>query len=212
MPPKADQSYQCRHIKPNGNRCGSPSLRHEPFCYYHHTARRPGPRQPQVRTATDRKSSTFDLPSPADLNDRAGIQLAIALLLHKIAHNEIDPRRAGLLLYGLQIASSNLKSAPTKKTKGEDDDLVEELTHDDTHGALAPETEWEDSRAVGPMTALLRKMERLEQEEIQARERGELPTYPPHYTSDPAAYPPLHKLQATATSTTPKRTSPKLSS
>src|SRR5579875_695665 len=155
MPPKADQSYQCRHIKPNGNRCGSPSLRHEPFCYYHHTARRPGPRQPQVRTATDRKSSTFDLPSPADLNDRAGIQLAIALLLHKIAHNEIDPRRAGLLLYGLQIASATLHREPARKQRGSrfsfnssqpsSPEPVQEITDDLNLGTIAPEVEWDKS-------------------------------------------------------------------
>ncbi len=33
--------YQCRHIFTDGHRCGSPCLRHEDFCYYHHTTRRP---------------------------------------------------------------------------------------------------------------------------------------------------------------------------
>ena len=31
--------YRCRHIFIDGRRCGSPSLRREPFCYYHHTTR-----------------------------------------------------------------------------------------------------------------------------------------------------------------------------
>ncbi len=98
--------YQCRHIFTDGHRCGSPCLRQEDFCYYHHTTRRPvqDPRQRQTRTVL------FDLPMP---EDRAAIQLSIGEILRRIARNEIDPRRAGLLLYGLQIASTNLpRQAP----------------------------------------------------------------------------------------------------
>jgi hypothetical protein len=32
---------RCRHIHTAGNQCGSPALRNEIFCYYHHTTRRP---------------------------------------------------------------------------------------------------------------------------------------------------------------------------
>ncbi|MCU1224935.1 MAG: hypothetical protein JWQ42_3028 [Edaphobacter sp.] len=95
--------YQCRHIFTDGHRCGSVCLRREEFCYYHHTTRRPAanPRQRRGR------HSAFDLPLP-DSNDRSAIQLAIGEVLQRIASNDIDPRRAGLLLYGLQIASLNL--------------------------------------------------------------------------------------------------------
>ncbi len=148
---------QCRHIKPDGIRCGSPSLRNESFCYYHHTARRPGPRQPQVLTAADRKCSTFNLPSPADLNERPGVQLAIALILHKIANNEIDPRRAGLLLYGLQIASGNLKQERPDK-KYVQPEPVEEITEDPTHGPLAPEGEV--TEPITPSQKILRRLMR----------------------------------------------------
>lgn len=131
--------YQCRHIKPDGHRCGSPSLRGEHFCYYHHTGRRAGPRQPQVTTATGRKSSTFHLPSPADLSEHSGVALALGLILHKIAHNEIDPRRAGLLLYGLQIASINLRRNPAPQPA--DTLCIEEIAFDPELGPMAPEAE-----------------------------------------------------------------------
>jgi len=54
--------YQCRHIFTEGRRCGSPCLRHEEFCYYHHTTRRPveNPHQRRARQAH------FDLPLPDD--------------------------------------------------------------------------------------------------------------------------------------------------
>jgi hypothetical protein len=55
-----------------------------------------------------------------DLEDRASIQLSIAEVLSRLAANDLDPKRAGLLLYGLQIASCNLppaKAEPeTKRT------------------------------------------------------------------------------------------------
>ncbi len=37
--------YQCRHLFTDGHQCGSPALRGEELCYFHHTARRPNPRR-----------------------------------------------------------------------------------------------------------------------------------------------------------------------
>ena len=130
--------FQCRHIRPDGRRCGSPSLRNGNFCYHHDLTRRPGPRQPQVNTAQAAKRNTFPLPTPADLSERTGLQLALAQILGKIANNEIDPRRAGLLLYGLQIASGLLPRSETAPTPGQ---VVEEVVQDPDLGPLAPETE-----------------------------------------------------------------------
>jgi hypothetical protein len=141
--------FQCRHIFTDGRRCGSACLRQEEFCYYHHTTRRPvaDPRQRHSRR------STFDLPHP---EDRSAIQSSIGEVLRRIAANEIDTKRAGLLLYGLQIASINLPRAtpPSRDTKprlysyGEPNDedssetsLVKEFIVDPRLGALAPRTE-----------------------------------------------------------------------
>ena len=35
------KKYYCRHIFTDGHRCGSPALRNQHFCYYHHATRRP---------------------------------------------------------------------------------------------------------------------------------------------------------------------------
>jgi hypothetical protein len=67
----------------------------------------PPPANPRDRKA---RHSTFQLPLP---KDRASIQLSIGLILQGIATNQLDPRRAGLLLYGLQIASTNLPPTRT---------------------------------------------------------------------------------------------------
>src|SRR6202035_54761 len=81
-----------------------------------------------------RRCSTFHLPLP---EDRSAIQASIGEVLQRIASNEIDPRRAGLLLYGLQIASLNLPK-PQRETRLE---TVEEITTDPELGTLAPRAE-----------------------------------------------------------------------
>ncbi len=139
------QSYQCRHILPEGRRCGGVCLRNEEFCYFHHTTRRP------VENAAARKArlGTFELVMP---EDRAAIQLAIGQVLERVASNDLDARRAGLLLYGLQIASLNL---PRPATAPEPMPFVEEIVHDETLGPLAPRATVEELEPVSEATQLL---------------------------------------------------------
>ena len=98
-----DNDFQCHHIFPDNARCGSPRMRNEQFCYYHHDTRRPVVR-PHDRLA---RTSTFSLFTPTDYD---AIQESLGELLVRIATNNIDPRRAGLLLYCLQISSANLRT------------------------------------------------------------------------------------------------------
>src|SRR6266850_862891 len=123
--------YQCRHIFTDGHRCGSPCLKREQFCYYHHTTRRPAGNT----RARGPEQAEFDISIP---EDRSAIQSAIGEVLRRIARNEIDPKRAGLLLYGLQIASLNIarQTEPTRDTAP-----VEEITADPELGTLAPTAE-----------------------------------------------------------------------
>jgi hypothetical protein len=97
---------QCHQFQPSGLRCGSPALRDDHFCYNHSSARRPVP------ASTD--PDAFILPL---VTDRASLQVALAQVIVRIAANTLDPKRAGLLLYALQTASSNLppttEPAPT---------------------------------------------------------------------------------------------------
>jgi hypothetical protein len=132
--------FQCRHIRVNGFRCGAVSLRGESLCYYHHTSHRrrhqPPAGDPQLE----------HIPVPL-IEDRASIQIALNDIIARIATNAIDPRRAGLILYALQIASSNLpKEAPLKSRSAEEADdgtvAVDDLTLDPDLGPLAPIAEF----------------------------------------------------------------------
>lgn len=128
MPPKR-KPLQCRHIFTDGHRCGSPALRREDFCYFHHTTRRPA--DPGLVLAKNRRTP-FLLPLP---EDRSAIQLSIGEILRRIAGNQIDSRRAALLLYGLQTASANLGRTPPV---ARDSQQVDEIVSDPHLGALAP--------------------------------------------------------------------------
>lgn len=160
--PSPQRTRRCRHIFSAGRQCGSPCLRTEQFCYFHHTTRRPVT-DPKSRAA---RTGVHDLPVP---EDRDSIRAAIAQVMHAIAHNNIDPRRAGLLLYSLQIALCALPHEP-KETRMTPQSLalaaaaarpaspraarrkpkpvnqipaepmVEETVLDDTYGLIAPET------------------------------------------------------------------------
>jgi hypothetical protein len=151
--------YQCRHIFADGHRCASPSLRHEDFCYYHHTTRRPVPVADQRRRrANVARHTPFDLPL-ADPTDRSAIQLTLLDTLRRLAANNIDPRRASLLLYGLQIVSSNLPrptAASGKRSASRNEDgMVEDITHDPTLGPLAPRADFNQADTRPSLAAYL---------------------------------------------------------
>jgi len=126
MPDTEIKHYQCRHIFTDGHRCGSKCLRNQDFCYYHYGARQAKPLPDLYRDT----QSSFDLPAP---EDRSAIQAGIGLILQRIANGCLDSKRAGLLLYGLQIASLNLPKAPATP-----EEPVEEITIDEQNQTLAP--------------------------------------------------------------------------
>ena len=100
MPPSITEQSRfcyrlCQHVKTNGVQCKSPALRDHQWCYFHGAINRPR-----------RQSDPFVLPALEDAN---AIQLAVQEVIEALLGKRIDNKRAGLLLYALQIASSNLK-------------------------------------------------------------------------------------------------------
>ncbi len=87
----------------------------ENFCYFHHTTRKPiTPETQKERRRTTARLNEFHLPLP---EDRSAIQSSSASSFRSIASNDLDPRRAGLLLYALQIASLNLPKQQAKRRR-----------------------------------------------------------------------------------------------
>jgi hypothetical protein len=115
---------ECRHIKISGGKCQAAVLKGQPYCYFHSTQRRRA-----ARPAAEK----FFLELPL-LEDRSAIQIALSEVAAAIAGGRIDPKRAGLLLYCLQIASQNLKGGDIVADKP-----VNEMTVTQDGQELAPE-------------------------------------------------------------------------
>jgi hypothetical protein len=151
---------RCRHIHTAGNQCGSPALRNEIFCYYHHTTRRPkaAPGGFRYLNATE----PFQLPI---IEDRASALAVASEIMCRIASNDLDITRAGRLIYNLQVLAAFLPREPkpasaqrhpegakepaphtatptpaaqSTPSAPESPDLVTDIVDDETHGLIAP--------------------------------------------------------------------------
>jgi hypothetical protein len=116
----------CRHIKTNGRRCKSPSLGQSAFCYFHSRLHRrhknlvenaPALFESETNSTSSATETHQSLPESAPLEldlppleDVESIQVSISLLISALARNRIDSKRAAVLLYGLQLASTNARS------------------------------------------------------------------------------------------------------
>lgn len=110
MASAAKAARQCEHIKANGEFCGSPALRGRHYCYFHLTQIGRRLRAERVHakamaTSVDASAMPLELPPFEDANS---IQIALMQVVDAILHNRLDTKRAGLVLYALQTASSNL--------------------------------------------------------------------------------------------------------
>ena len=95
---------RCEHIKINGTQCGSPALRRNHFCYFHKRYRET--RIVLNANRARRNRAALDLPVLEDANS---IQVSLMQVMRLILSGQVDPKTAGLLLYALQTASSNLR-------------------------------------------------------------------------------------------------------
>src|SRR5216683_1908851 len=86
----------CTHIKVNGIRCGSPSLRQEVFCYFH---------QRMIRgVRTPPKSRLHPI---ANFESQEAIQASLMEVVNALVRNHIDVPRARLILRALAIAAKH---------------------------------------------------------------------------------------------------------
>ena len=153
----------CRHIRINGERCGSPALRSETFCYYHveqdRRHRRSNPRSsatPTIlhpMTLQDGSQREPTLAAPTEplqldfppLEDRHSIQLALSLVINALAQNRIDHKSAALILYGLQVASSNARTLDSATTPDKPTPKVRSTVLDEASGTqIAPDEDPEE--------------------------------------------------------------------
>jgi hypothetical protein len=127
---------RCTHNKSRGGRCGSPALRGGNLCYFH-SEQRGSVDQIRERKARHRSITL------SSIRTREEIQRAIEAVMQAIAGAEIDSRRAGLLLYSLQIAASNINQHQNNHFKA----LPRPMQYlADDHAELIAEDERRESR------------------------------------------------------------------
>jgi hypothetical protein len=79
---------RCEHIKSNAQRCGSPAVGGQRFCFFHNLAR----------------SGAVEFPV---VEDRRALQIAILRVCERLANGTIAPANAKILLEGLAMAAKN---------------------------------------------------------------------------------------------------------
>ena len=89
----------CAQRKANGDPCESPVVHGERFCHYHKVM---GPSKPNI---DNRPSGHTYLPV---FEDAVAIQGAISDVCEMMLHRRIEPKEASILLYAMQVASTNM--------------------------------------------------------------------------------------------------------
>ena len=105
---RADAAPRCVFVREDGTVCRSPRMKNDIHCYAHY----------QMRHA---RAENLWLPALTDAN---AIQMAVMMVQRALIDDEISEKKAGLLLYSIQIAATNAD----KTTFGEsDEEMVTEI-------------------------------------------------------------------------------------
>ena len=118
---RADTAPRCEKVREDGTVCGCPQMKGYRYCYAH-------------ERMLEMRSGRLELPALEDAN---AVQMAIMRVQKALIDDEISEKKAGLLLYSLQMASSNLKHTTFTDSKRE---VVTEMPE----SATAPTSEKQD--------------------------------------------------------------------
>lgn len=103
---RANDAPRCRWVKQDGTSCGSPQMRSHIYCYAH-------------RQMMEARALALQLPAAEDANS---IQVGLMRIQKALIDDTISTKKAGLLLYSMQLAMTNV--GQTTFGKAADDDLV----------------------------------------------------------------------------------------
>ena len=103
---RANDAPRCRWVRQDGTSCGSPQMRSHIYCYAH-------------RQMMEARALALQLPAAEDANS---IQVGLMRIQKALIDDTISTKKAGLLLYSMQLAMTNV--GQTTFGKAADDDLV----------------------------------------------------------------------------------------
>ena len=131
---RANEAPRYRLVKQDGTACGSPQIRGHIYCYAH-------------KQMMETRAQTLRLPALEDAN---AIQIAVMRVQTALIDDTISERKAGLLLYSLQLAMTN--DVHTTFGQAEDGELVTEMVNEEE--ALSFSTQ-ESTVSKKPTTSLV---------------------------------------------------------
>lgn len=103
---RANDAPRCRWVRQDGTSCGSPQMRNHIYCYAH-------------RQMMEARALALQLPAAEDANS---IQVGLMRIQKALIDDTISTKKAGLLLYSMQLAMTNV--GQTTFGKAADDDMV----------------------------------------------------------------------------------------
>jgi hypothetical protein len=109
----ADEAPRCRWVRQDGTMCGSPQMRKHIYCYAH-------------KQMMEARALALRLPAPEDAN---AIQVSLMQVQKALIDDTISAKKAGLLLYSLQLALTNV--GRTTYGQADDDELVMEVVDEE---------------------------------------------------------------------------------
>jgi len=109
----ADMAPRCQWVRQDGTSCGSPQMKQHIYCFAH----------TQMAEARD---LMLKLPPPEDAN---AIQVGLMRIQKAVIEDTISMKKAGLLLYSMQLALTNVGQTTFGQAK--DEEMVRETVDED---------------------------------------------------------------------------------
>jgi hypothetical protein len=127
---RAATAPRCVHVKLNGIRCGSPALRRDAYCYFHH------------RWLNQPDEDTFP-----PFEDGNSVQFALMQIVERLRREAfrggtVDPRMVKPLIFAVKTAAQNLRNTAFDPAQEQSliVDPIDIAADDDQQVALAPQT------------------------------------------------------------------------
>src|SRR5216684_8434314 len=100
----ADMAPRCRWVRQDGTSCRSPQMKQHIYCFAH-------------RQMAEARTLMLMLPAPEDAN---AIQVGLMRIQKALIEDTISTKKAGLLLYSMQLALTNVGQTTFGQAKDEE--------------------------------------------------------------------------------------------
>src|SRR6478672_6643776 len=109
----ADMAPRCQWVRQDGTSCGSPQMKRHIYCFAH-------------MQMAEARALMLKLPPPEDPN---AIQVGLMRIQKAVIEDTISMKKAGLLLYSMQLALTNVGQTTFGKAK--DEEMVRETVDEE---------------------------------------------------------------------------------